>query len=130
MSTIFVHDGTGYTPDGSVGTITREDADWHNRRQSALEVENFKANAPSPYFAYNNVLGYASLRKRDKIATWMGDTLATVTWIGEVYHSGFGDSFQSRRQNFRALSIDGETVYSGTAYLSAGDYVRMRKVKS
>jgi hypothetical protein len=54
----------------------------------------------------------------------MGDVLATVTEVFEP----FRDNFDGVRQNFRALGING-AVYSGTAYLSAGDYVRMRPVK-
>jgi tRNA(His) 5'-end guanylyltransferase len=126
MSYTFVHDGKGFTPDGEAYDIARQEADKRNRAMSAQEVEDFKSNAPSPYFAYQShdvTIGH--LRRHDLLSTWMGDKLATVVHVGSPFRSSFGD----RRQNFRALSIDGETVYSGTAYLSAGDYVRMRKVK-
>lgn len=126
MSYTFVHDGKGFTPDGEAIGIARQEADKRNRAMSAQEVEEFKSSAPSPYFAYQSCdaqLGY--LRAYDKISTWMGDKLARVITSNPTFVSNMGD----RRQNFRALSIDGETVYSGTAYLSTGDYVRMRKVK-
>jgi hypothetical protein len=112
------------------GETTREEADKHNRAMSAQEVEDFKSTAPSPYFAYGftEPSGFDPVRRLhygDKIGTWMGDELAKVR---EAFDP-FRDNFGGIRQNFRALSIDRETVYSGTAYLSAGDYVRMRKVK-
>lgn len=123
MTYTFVHDGKGFTPDGPAYETTREEADKRNREQSAQEVEEFKSSLPDRYFAYRASCPNETL---SSIVTWMGDDLARVTWRGDTFRSSFGD----RRQNFRALSIDGKTHYSGTAYLSAGDYVRMRKVKS
>lgn len=103
--------------------------DERNRATSAQEVADFKANPPDRYFAYhaqrpNEALPTGPDIMGRRITTWMGDDLARVTWLGDAYRSGFGDV----RQNFHALSIDGATSYSGTAYLSAGDYVRMRRV--
>lgn len=98
--------------------------DERNEQTSREEVASFKADAPARYFAYhadrptNREMG-------NRITTWTGDLLANVTWTGDCYRSGFGD----RRQNFRAKAING-AIYSGTAYLDAGDYVRMRKVAS
>jgi hypothetical protein len=103
-----------------------------NDQLNAAEVAAFMAEKPSPYFAYWNARGRWSLPgvspelvPGDTITTWMGDKLAGITWTGNPFGSSFGD----RRQNFRAKGINGAT-YSGTAYLSAGDYVRMRAVKS
>lgn len=103
-----------------------------NAKTSRQEVATFAASAPSPYFAYYTTRRSGEVGARhtmragvDSITTWTGDELAAVIHAGEEYVSGFGD----RRQNFRARSIDGRTIYSGTAFLSAGDYVRMRKVR-
>jgi hypothetical protein len=103
-----------------------------NDERSALEVEAFKTDKPGPYFAYWNTRGRwakpgvsPELIAGDTITTWTGDELATMTWTGDPFYSSFSD----RRQNFRAKGINGVT-YSGTAYLTAGDYVRMRPVKS
>lgn len=102
--------------------------DERNAETSRLEVAAFKAEKPARYFAYHAPARMSELRSSEvttRIVTWMGDDLARVTSRGDVYRSNFGD----RRQSFRALAINGET-YSGVAYLDAGDYVRMRKVKS
>ena len=101
-----------------------------NEQRSADEVAAFIADAPGPYFAYWNARGRwakpgvsPELIPSDTITTWMGDVLATITWTGNRHISAFGDA----RQNFRARGINGAT-YSGTAYLTAGDYARMRPV--
>lgn len=114
-----------------MSTHTQSDVDARNRETSAREVAAFLAEKPDRYFAYWNARGRWSqpgvrpeLIADDLITTWMGDELAKIVWTGNVFGSGFGD----RRQNFRALGVNGVT-YSGTAYLTAGDYVRMRKVK-
>lgn len=103
-----------------------------NEQRSAAEVAAFKADTPGPYFAYWNVRGRwaqpgvsPELVPGDTLTTWTGDVLAEMTWTGDPFYSSFHD----RRQNFRARGING-VVYSGTAYLSAGDYARMRPVKS
>lgn len=87
-----------------------------NATLSRQEVEAFKAKRPEHYFAYIDGA---------KITTWTGDELARVVWSGDR----FSDNFGGTRRNFRARGINGVT-YSGTAYVSAGDYVRMRAVKS
>jgi hypothetical protein len=107
-----------------------------NEQRSALEVARFKSgehltDGLGGYFAYWNNRGRwhnpgvaATLIRGDLITTWTGELLGTITWTGHVWGTNFGD----RRQNFRAKCVDGRT-YSGTAYLTAGDYVRMRAVK-
>lgn len=102
--------------------------DERNAEISRGEVESFKIDKPARYFAYHaakrsGLDPILRLHHGDKITTWTGDDLATVTDARQPFHSGLGDL----RQNFRCKAINGET-YSGTAYLSAGDYVRMRKV--
>jgi hypothetical protein len=100
-----------------------------NEERSAAEVAAFLADAPGPYVAYgfrkpSGLDPICRLHHGDKIGTWMGDRLATVTEAREPFHDNLGGI----RQNFRAKGINGAT-YAGTAYLSSGDYVRMRPVK-
>lgn len=99
-----------------------------NEERSAQEVADFMADVPADYFAYAPCTELRGVRISQlwpdvKITTWTGDELATVIHAGNPYRDNFG----GRRQHFRAKAINGAT-YSGTAYLSAGDYVRMRKV--
>lgn len=96
-----------------------------NAEISRQEAAAFMAEVPERYFAYHAgpQLSPVSRQIGQRITTWTGDLLANVVWTGNVYVSGFGD----QRQNFRARAINGAT-YSGTAYLDAGDYVRMRRV--
>ena len=114
-----------------MSTHTQEAVDARNRATSAAEVAAFIADKPTPYFAYWSARGRWSkpgvspeLIRGDEIQTWTGDKLARISWVGQPFSSAFMD----RRQNFRAEGING-VVYSGTAYLTAGDYVRMRAVK-
>lgn len=102
--------------------------DERNAETSRLEVEAFKAESPARYFAYHAPARLSELRSTEvatRIVTWMGDDLGRITSRGAVYRSNFGD----RRQAFRMHAINGAT-YSGVAYLDAGDYVRLRRVKS
>ena len=101
-----------------------------NTATSAAEVAAFLADTPGPYFAYYKAAsgwptaGIVRLVRGDKLTTWTGDTLGTIQSAGDPFRDNFG----GKRQNFRALGINGAT-YAGTAYLSAGDYVRMRPVR-
>lgn len=99
-----------------------------NEQRSAAEVAAFLAEQPASYFAYH---GGGIFRPRGErwgtgraITTWTGEPLAKVIDVGDTYRSNFGDL----RQAFRARTVSG-VLYSGIAFLSAGDYVRMRKVK-
>jgi hypothetical protein len=98
--------------------------DRANAERSRAEVAEFTSEQPDQYFAYHSA-GRGNLARGTLITTWTGDPLGRVLEAGEPYVSNFGD----RRQSFRMLSA-GMCSYSGTAYLSAGDYVRMRKVAS
>lgn len=97
-------------------TATISSVDDRNAETSRLEVEAFKTDTPGPYFAYLS---------GNRITTWTGDLLALVTWKGTPWRNNLGDT----RQAFNAEGING-TRYAGVAYVSAGDYVRMRPVKS
>jgi hypothetical protein len=102
----------------------------NNNHRSRLEIAKFKADKPIHYFAYHNASPFYAdpitrLHYGDHIQNWMSDQLGTVVWSGDPYHCNMGDI----RQNFRCQAINGLT-YSGTAYLSAGDYVRMRAIKT
>lgn len=108
---------------------TTTTTDERNAETSRREVAAFLADAPGPYVAYGATQpsGLDPMRRLhygDSITTWTGDKLARVIESREPFHDNLGGI----RQNFRALGINGAT-YFGTAYLSAGDYVRMRPVK-
>lgn len=98
--------------------------DERNAETSRQEVADFMAEVPERYFAYHRNPRNLTHPMGSEIVTWMGDRLANVVSTGAPYRSNFGD----RRQSFRARGING-AMYSGVAYLDAGDYVRMRKVK-
>jgi hypothetical protein len=93
-----------------------------NAKISAQEVEAFKTDEPGPYFAYVPASNFV---RGAKVETWTGDELATITEVGQRWTSNMGDV----RIPFRAVGINGVT-YSGTAFRTAGDYVRMRPVKA
>lgn len=97
--------------------------DENNAETSRQEVAEFIASPPGRYFAYHNGMSLARFGVGEKISTWKGDRLGRVTSTGRIWRSNFGD----RRQNFRMIAVNGK-VYSGTAYLDAGDYVRIRRV--
>jgi hypothetical protein len=104
--------------------------DERNAATSRAEVAAFMADVPERHFAYaaTQRSGFDTtvrLHVGDEITTWTGDKLAQVCDARQP----FRDSFGGIRQNFRARAINGAT-YSGTFYLSSGDYVRMRKVKA
>lgn len=94
-----------------------------NEQRSQLEVLDFIADSPKRVFAYiKEINGRLSF-----VTTFMGGTLATITWAGEDFHVwGFGQ--KSTRANFRCVGINGRT-YSGTYFKSSGSYCRMKEVK-
>jgi hypothetical protein len=83
-------------------------------------------------FAHENTgadghTGYVD-RDLTRVTTFMGDLLATITERGPKYKIPAFGGFPSERRNFRARGIDGH-IYAGVAYVSSGDYCRMRRVK-
>jgi hypothetical protein len=97
-----------------------------NDERSALEVHRFVTDPPTRYFAYHEpaLRERKTLGRQDRITTWTGELIGLIIEIGYSYQSNMGDW----RQNFRAACRNG-LIYSGTAYLSAGDYVRMRQAR-
>ncbi len=97
-----------------------------NDERSLVEVADFRDQAPDRYFAYHDghQPGSNPGRVGGTLTTWTGSELAVVIDRWAPFTSVLGD----HRQNFRAIAINGE-IYTATAYLSAGDYVRMRRVK-
>lgn len=89
------------------------------------DVEEFDwINDPSMrYFAYTKSTARDGITS-DVVTSWTGRTLAAIVWTGAVFRSSFGD----HRANFRAKGTNGQ-MYAGTAYIDAGDYVRMRAIK-
>lgn len=98
----------------------------NNDERSRVEVADFRAQAPERYFAYHDghAKGSAGGGVGGKLTTWTGSELALVIDRRAPFTARLGD----RRQNFRAIAING-AIYSATAYLSAGDYVRLRRAK-
>ena len=108
-------------------TDKRREVDERNAETSRQEVAAFLVDEPGPYFAYCPSFPFSrgSFAGSVRVTTWTGDELGRVIGYGDVYYSNFGD----RRQNFRAMMVNGR-VYAGTAYVDAGDYVRLRPVKA
>jgi hypothetical protein len=103
-------------------TATNTSVDAANRARSRQEVESFKAERPERYFAY---MGTGTVCAGSNVTTWMGDKLGTVQLGARAWRSNFGD----RRVSFHMRAITGD-VYSGIAFIDAGDYCRLRKIKS
>lgn len=114
--------GKTFSPDGA-SSIPAGDVEAHNRQLDAQEVTAFgKAPVGARWFAYWHDCGDG----RVEIRTFMGTVLARVVWQGRKYKVGaFGRP--SERINFRARGED-DSCWSGTFYVSSGDYVRMRRV--
>lgn len=101
-----------------------------NEERSALECFLFCYDPPAKYFAY--VSGEAPLQtgcgteygRACKVTTWTGEVLGNAT-LGPVYRDNFG----GKRRSISLRAINGQR-YSGTYYTSAGDYCRLRAVKS
>jgi len=99
-----------------------------NTERSVVEVYEFQHNnkggGAKGYFCYWQ--DGNKEHPRPILTTWMGDKIADVIfWSGTPYRSGFGNS---KRMSFRAKGIDGHE-YSGTYYVSSGNYCRMKRIK-
>ena len=88
-----------------------------NEERSAVELFDWIMDPPKRYFAY--------AVKEGAISNWMGESLGTITWEGATYRDNMG----GKRKNFRMLGTNG-IWYSGTAYVSSGDYCRLKAIKS
>jgi hypothetical protein len=84
---------------------------------SAIEVYEFRHNPPARYFAYVT-------RDLQYITTWTGEILGKIIEAGGKYRSNMGDN----RINIRVRAINGKN-YSGTFYMDAGDYCRIKTTK-
>lgn len=93
-----------------------------NEQQADIEMFDWLNDPPVKYFAYTKSDKFGLTGSH--ITNWTGRELARIVHRGSVYRSNMGD----RRCSFRAIGSNGLT-YSGTAYIDAGDYVRMRAIK-
>lgn len=94
-----------------------------NDETSALEVFEFCRDKPDHYFLYvRPTLGSDSFACT--VGTWTGEQLGAGR-MGHVYRSNMGD--KRRSIHFRAITGDS---YAGTYFCGAGDYARVRKVRS
>lgn len=106
--------------------LTREQVkrfgfEFGNAERSRLERHRFYTDPPARYFAYVD-------SDLSRVTTWTGEELARKIIDREgsrEWTSNMGD----RRRSFRCRTPDG-VVYAGVAYLSAGDYCRLRRVAS
>jgi len=89
-----------------------------NEERGRLEQYEVWRDPPESLFCYVSPLGDG----RIKAAVWTGDPLGFGNW-GDEYRSNFGDGRRSVR-----VIIAGY-VYSGTAFVTAGDYARLRRGK-
>jgi hypothetical protein len=89
-----------------------------NEERSALEVFEFCRDKPDNYFLYiSNDQQYAT--------TWTGEKLGTVVQTSKPWR----DNFNGTRVHIRISAING-AVYSGTYYKSAGEYARVKRVRT
>lgn len=110
-----------------------------NEQRSAVELYEFNRDKPESYFAYvrypnrETPLVFTAARRDNGPAP--GSTVELTTWTGELMARGrvlsrWRDNFGSIRVAIRVECVDGSGVeYSGTAFYSAGDYARIRRVK-
>lgn len=91
-----------------------------NEQRADVEVFDWLDNPPDTYFAY--IQGRGAIGHW--VTNWTGRQLARIVWRGDSYKGPLGD----KRFNFRAVGTNGK-VYAGTAYVSSGEYVRLRAVK-
>lgn len=89
-----------------------------NEERGLLEQFDVWHNPPDRLFAYADLNG-----PQPKITTWPGTTLGFGT-RGRAYRSNFGDLRVPLW--VRIAGVD----YSGTAYVDAGQYCRLRRVKA
>lgn len=110
--------------------LTQEDL-----KSAPCEITNEERGQLEKFLIYRDkplrLFAYCKIDDTDKIASYPGRTVVTV-WTGlvlghgragPVWRSNFGDHRRSL-----CVVIAGET-YSGTAYIDAGDYCRLRRCK-
>lgn len=93
------------------------DAAITNEERGEIELYEFVNDPPSTYFLYVN-------ETTRNATAWPGQVLGSVSF-GREYRDNFG----GRRVPVRIQAVNGRT-YAGTYYKSAGDYARVRMVKS
>lgn len=101
-----------------------------NEQRGKLEQFEVWRDKPARLFAYVRIDDYSGKRRtargvrpHDKasVTVWTGEPLG-FGHVGNVWRSNFGD-----RRASVCVVIAGVT-YSGTAYIDAGDYCRLRRV--
>jgi hypothetical protein len=96
-----------------------------NAERSSAEVYEFFHNPPEKYFLYVRRLLVAPgvVSMHIEVTTWTGQLLGKGH-LGRPYKCGL-----SRRYPITFKGINGR-LYRGTYYVSAGDYARVKLVKS
>ena len=123
---------SSYHPDEIPATVPRVT----NEQRSAVETYEFNRDKPESYFCYVRYPGFERATPfNTKTRPQYGAAVELTTWTGELLARGsigraFGDNFGGTRIPLRATCVDGSgVIYSGTAFYSAGDYARIRRVK-
>lgn len=90
-----------------------------NDERGLLEQYEIWRDKPDRIFAYAKIGANGSVC----VSTWPGQPLGYGTAGPSAWRSNFGDK---RRTIY--VTVAGE-IYTGTAYLSGGDYCRLRKTR-
>ena len=85
--------------------------------RSAIETYDFIYNPPDSYFLYID-------EENRKATTWIGQVLGSV-----VFGKEYGTNFSDTRVPVWIHAINGKRYY-GTFYKSAGDYARIKIMKT
>jgi len=102
-----------------------KDIAWvNNDHRSQVEVYEFVHQQPEKYFAYvkRNLVAPGVVDNKVSVTTWTGQILG-YGYLGSRYFCG-----RSARYPIRFTAING-VKYSGTYFVSSGDYCRVKKVK-
>lgn len=101
------------------GAVPPEGAEISNAERGLLEQFDVVTAPPEKLFAYVEFGPYG----QTTVKVWTGEPLG----YGEA-GSEYRDNFGGRRRNV-CVTIGGAR-YGGTAFVSAGDYVRLRRLKA
>ncbi len=120
------------------GVKPGEECADHNAIRSRFEALQWRDNPPDRKFAYVSleILEYERqaysertgrldpFRRCGAITTWTGEILGSAIFGREYY-----DNFGGKRRSVRVKGTNGRE-YSGTYFVSAGTYCRIKAVKS
>ncbi len=112
MGYAFSHDGTAYTPKGTLPQGT--DATAYNAALERAELAHI-ATTPDRLFLYVN-------EREGTVTTWPGTVVGRIVALGTHQGTWHGSYRQSARVVIHGVTYHGYIT-------SAGDYIRLRKGK-